>query len=143
MAEFIDLPSITKRLREVITQSGLNAKEFAERADIAPATLSQNVNERSPINVTSINKIIATFPEEVDPYWFVFGERGEAVPRPAVDASQELPQEVEALQKILRQQAEEIAQLRTALSEKRTKEISHITVFYSDNSFSTFEEHTP
>lgn len=76
MTDFIDLPAITRRLKEVVERSGLSSKEFAERTDIAPATLSQNINERSPINVASINKILATFPELVDPYWFVFGESG-------------------------------------------------------------------
>lgn len=140
MTDFIDLPSITRRLKEVIMRSGLNAKEFAERADIAPATLSLNVNERTPINVASINKIISAFPEEVDPYWFVFGERGEAVPRPAAPTETTLPQDIEALQEILRKQAEEIVRLQGELAQKQGKEIAHITVFYTDNSFSTFDE---
>lgn len=142
MSDFIDLPSIGKRLKEVIARSGLNAKEFSDRAGIAPATLSQSINERAQINVASINKIIAAFPEEVDPYWFVFGEQGQDAPRPTTASSEELPQEIGALQEVLRKQAEEIVQLRSALADKQAREIAHITVFYTDNSFSTFEEKT-
>lgn len=143
MSEFIDLTSITKRLKEVLAASGLNAKEFADRAGIAPATFSLNINERSQINVVSINKILEAFSELVDPYWFVFGDRAKEVPRPEETEVAELPQEVGALQEILRKQAEEIAQLRASLAEKRAKEIASITVFYTDNSFSTYEEKTP
>lgn len=120
--------------------SGLSSKDFAERAELSQATLSQNLNERTLINVSSINKIIETFPEQVDPYWFVFGDAGKDVPRPVTEPAGELPQEVEALQALLLKQAEELARLRSELEQHKKKEIAHITVFYTDNSFSTFAE---
>ena len=140
MTDFIDLPAITRRLKEVVERSGLSSKEFAERTDIAPATLSQNINERSPINVASINKILATFPELVDPYWFVFGESGKETSLSDIETAPQLSNNADALQAILRKQVEEISQLKAELELQRKKEIAHITVFYTDNSFSTFDE---
>lgn len=140
MSEFIDLAAITRRLREVINNSGLTAKDFATRAGIAPATLSLNLNERQLINVVTINKIIEHYPELVDPYWFLFGAEGGQLPRPALPSPIDTSEgdETERFRTILISQAEEIARLKAELEGRRSKEIDHITVFYTDNSFSSF-----
>ena len=58
MAEFLNLDEITKRLKRIVEQSGLSAKDFALGAGIPQATLSQILNEKQQINVSTINKVI-------------------------------------------------------------------------------------
>ena len=141
MAEYIDLVAITKRLKDVVEKSGLTSREFATRAGIAPATLSQNLNEKQLINVPTINKIIEHFSHLITPEELVFGcpERsstmGEASCAPGdryADSTKD------GLRAILQAQAEEIARLKAELGGRKEKGIAHITVFYDDNSFATF-----
>lgn len=141
MAEYIDLVAITKRLKDVVEKSGLTSRDFAARAGISPATLSQNLNEKQPINVPTINKIIEHFSHLVSPEELVFGTSnsnfsmlGEAHATEGVNKGGDR----DGLRTILQSQAEEIAHLKAELKGHRKKDIAHITVFYDDNSFATF-----
>jgi len=142
MAEFLNLDEITKRLKRIVEQSGLSAKDFALGAGIPQATLSQILNEKQQINVATINKIVEHFSDIMSPEEFVFGVSGVSN-----DSGQDLfastgvkGEEKETLRAILQAQAEEIARLKTEVQERREKGIAHITVFYDDNSFATFKD---
>lgn len=141
MAEYIDLAAITKRLKDVVEKSGLTSREFATRAGIAPATLSQNLNEKQLINVPTINKIIEHFSHLITPEELVFGSSessstmGEASCAPGDRCTDSTK---DGLRAILQAQAEEIARLKAELRGRKEKGIAHITVFYDDNSFATF-----
>ena len=74
MAEFLNLDEITKRLKRIVEQSGLSAKDFALGAGIPQATLSQILNEKQQINVSTINKVIEHYPDLVSPNELLFGE---------------------------------------------------------------------
>ena len=136
MAEYIDLASITKRLKDVIKKSGLTSREFATRAGLSPATLSLNLNEKQQINVPTINKIIEHFSDLITPEELVFGTSDS---RPAAGNLFDQGQaNQDDLRVILQAQAEEIARLKAELKGRKEKGIAHITVFYDDNSFATF-----
>ena len=136
MAEYIDLASITKRLKDVVEKSGLTSREFATRAGLSPATLSLNLNEKQQINVPTINKIIEHFSDLITPEELVFGISDS---RPAVGILFDQGQaNQDDLRAILQAQAEEIARLKAELKGRKEKGIAHITVFYDDNSFATF-----
>lgn len=142
MAEFINLIDITRRLRIVLDQSGMSAKEFSQRADISQGTLSLNLNEKQLINVATINKVIEHFPEIVDPYWFLFGDgaSGGSRPEPQGKVEPEQDSTPDQMHELIAFQAEEIARLKKELESKKQREIERIMVFYSDNSFHTFSD---
>lgn len=141
MAEYIDLAAITKRLKDVVEKSGLTSREFATKAGIAPATLSQNLNEKQLINVTTINKLIEHFSHLITPEELVFGcsensyQIGETS---SASFDRHTDSTKDGLRAILQAQAEEIARLKAELKGRKEKGIAHITVFYDDNSFATF-----
>ena len=142
MSEYIDLPAITKRLKEVVDRSELTSRDFAMKAGIAPATLSLNLNEKQLINVATINKIVEHFSDIMSPEEFVFGASSVSHEsrRDLFTSAGVKGEEKEALRTILQAQAEEIARLKAEVRERREKGIAHITVFYDDNSFATFKD---
>lgn len=141
MAEYIDLAAITKRLKDVVEKSGLTSREFATKAGIAPATLSQNLNEKQLINVTTINKLIEHFSHLITPEELVFGSSQNSYQigeTSSASFDRYTDSTKDGLRAILQAQAEEIARLKAELKGRKEKGIAHITVFYDDNSFATF-----
>jgi DNA-binding helix-turn-helix protein len=144
MAEFLNLDEITKRLKRIVEQSGLSAKDFALGAGIPQATLSQILNEKQQINVSTINKVIEHYPDLVNPHELLFGggsahqESAESGLFPSIGLAETSDKTVDALQATLLAQREEITRLKSELAHREAKTIDHITVFFTDNSFMTF-----
>jgi DNA-binding helix-turn-helix protein len=145
MAEFLNLDEITKRLKRIVEQSGLSAKDFALGAGIPQATLSQILNEKQQINVSTINKVIEHYPDLVSPNELLFGETSAAHQGPiasglfaSIGLAETSEKTVDALQATLLAQSEEITRLKSELAQRQAKTIDHITVFFTDNSFMTF-----
>ena len=141
MAEFLNLDEITKRLKRIVEQSGLSAKDFALGAGIPQATLSQILNEKQQINVSTINKVIEHYPDLVNPHELLFGEGSahqESGLFPSIGLAETSDKTVDALQATLLAQREEITRLKSELAQREAKTIDHITVFFTDNSFMTF-----
>jgi len=144
MAEFLNLDEITKRLKRIVEQSGLSAKDFALGAGIPQATLSQILNEKQQINVSTINKVIEHYPDLVSPNELLFGETSEHQESissglfASIGLAETSDKTVDALQATLLAQSEEITRLKSELAQRQAKTIDHITVFFTDNSFMTF-----
>lgn len=144
MAEFLNLDEVTKRLKRIVERSGLSAKDFALGASIPQATLSQILNEKQQINVSTINKVIEHYPNLVNPMELLFGEASapqdstESSLFALMETSETSDKAVEALQATLLAQSEEISRLKSELAQRQAKTIDHITVFFTDNSFITF-----
>ena len=140
MAEFLNLDEITKRLKRIVEQSGLSAKDFALGAGIPQATLSQILNEKQQINVSTINKVIEHYPDLVSPNELLFGDQ-ESISSglfASIGLAETSDKTVDALQATLLAQSEEITRLKSELAQRQAKTIDHITVFFTDNSFMTF-----
>ena len=120
------------------------AKEFAAKVGIAQSTLSGILNAKQEINVPIINKVIATHnPEELDPYWLLFGgseelSREGAAQSPTKEATVD-GQALAPLLDRLEAQCLEIERLKAELAAlSHTRSIDHIAIYYSDNSFERF-----
>lgn len=138
MKDFIDREAISIRLKQILDESGMNAKEFATQMEIAQATLSQIVTGKTMINLETINKVIRHAPgclSEFNTLWFLFGDASPI-------ASDELLRKTNvsdtAKTDILVKQAEELGKLREQLEQTKPKEIDRIVVFYTDNSVATY-----
>ena len=125
-------------------QEDCRAKHFALGAGIPQATLSQILNEKQQINVSTINKVIEHYPDLVNPHELLFGEgsahqeSAESGLFPSIGLAETSDKTVDALQATLLAQSEEITRLKSELAQRQAKTIDHITVFFTDNSFMTF-----
>ncbi len=72
------IKQITARLRHMMETLGLNAKKFAELADIPPATLSQTLDNRNNPTLPTLLKISKGFPEW-SLSWIISGEGPERI----------------------------------------------------------------
>ncbi|KGN67175.1 helix-turn-helix domain-containing protein [Porphyromonas sp. COT-239 OH1446] len=147
MADFINLAEISKRIRELQDMSGMTAKDFSAKTEIPASTLSQINNGKILPSVDNINKIIDKWSDLMSPTYLLFGIRDEGLSNRASLASSEGAQssdlfsshgQDDRLREVLIGQAEEIGRLKEQIEASRPKEISHITVFYTDSSFATF-----
>lgn len=139
MEDFIDRKAISSRLKQILDESGMNAKEFAILTDISQATLSQVITGKSLINLESINKVIA-HAKDLDGFdisWFLFGgNNGIDIPADGVKGAGSRPLVADFGKAI--EQAEELGKLRQRLEQSKPKEIERIVVFYTDNSIATY-----
>lgn len=138
MKDFIDREAISARLRQILDESEMNAKEFATRMEIAQATLSQIVTGKTLINLETINKVIRYAPRALSEFnilWFLFGE---ASPIASDDLLRKTNVSDTARADILVKQAEELGKLKAQLEQTKPKEIDRIVVFYTDNSIATY-----
>ncbi|MDO4707165.1 MAG: helix-turn-helix transcriptional regulator [Porphyromonadaceae bacterium] len=138
MKDFIDREAISARLRQILDESEMNAKEFATRMEIAQATLSQIVTGKTLINLETINKVIRYAPRSLSEFntlWFLFGE---VSPIASDDLLGKTNMSDTARIDILVKQAEELGKLRAELEQTKPKEIDRIVVFYTDNSIATY-----
>lgn len=138
MKDFIDKEAISIRLKQILEESGMSAKDFATAMQIAQPTLSQITTGKTFINLETINKIVRYGPEHLSGFnvlWFVFGEGAPAIDTPNSHRAE--PAEA-ATAGVLVKQAEEIGRLRALLEQNKPKEIERIVVFYTDNSIATY-----
>lgn len=150
MADFLDLSAISSRLKELYERSGMTAKDYSSKIGVAASTFSSIINEKQEVNVAMINKVIASYPiHELDPYWFLFGVAQSVDPVTRVidhsyDHGEEVAGQIHILLDRIEQQSAELARLRSELALRgESKQIEHIAVFYSDNSYARYysEEH--
>lgn len=149
MIDYINLQDISKRIKELQDRSGMTAKDFSAATDIPASTLSQINTGKILPSVDNINKIISKWSHLISPSWLLFGI--EEMPS-FYNTSTEVglgtnPHGDQALsnlegdnktREVLLAQAEEIGRLKSLIENNKPKEIAHITVFYTDNSFATF-----
>lgn len=137
MADYIDLDMVALRLIQIQEESGLTAKAFCERTEIASSTYSQIRNKSGKVNIEIINKLVKHWGQQYDPLWILLGvepESGDlfasASPSTEVDNSERDAQLLAA--------HEEIGRLRAELAAKQSREIEQIMVFYSDKSVENY-----
>lgn len=148
MADYLNLQEISKRIKELQERSGMTAKDFSAETDIPASTLSQINNGKILPSVDNINKIVAKWSHLISPSWLLFGLEevsghrdgmgGEASSSDSLDLFRSEIGQDNKLRDTLVTQAEEIGRLKSMLERNKPKEIAHITVFYTDNSFATF-----
>lgn len=141
MTDFIDLDAIAGRLQELIAQEECAAKDFAERCEISPSTLSQVLNRKTKINVESINKIIRNV-SSIDPMWLLFGEamkRTEDSPHLPPMSNGESDDRYVALYQRLEEQAAEIGLLKMQNDQLKKSDIERIVIYRKDSKFATYK----
>lgn len=148
MTDYLNLQEIAKRIKELQEKSGMTAKDFSAETEIPASTLSQINNGKIPPSVENINKIIAKWSHLISPSWLLFGVEEQAHSPNSIGSASVATGELELfradqgadnrLRDTLVAQAEEIGRLKATIESNKPKEIAHITVFYTDNSFATF-----
>lgn len=129
--EYLDLRSITDRLKIILEDTNLSNKEFCDTCGISTATFSQIVNGKTQINVDTINKVVSAFGKKYSPDWFVLG-RGNM-------NNDEIPAVYNNdMTSIVEKKNQEINLLKEKLQNISEKKVSTITVYYSDNSYMNF-----
>lgn len=137
MTEFIDLDAIALRLVELHEKTGMSAKEFSGETGIPPSSFSQIKAGSTKINVDTINKVIQRWGNQYSPMWFLFGkEVGEE--RSPLDGS-EAEASQNSLSPLVLDRLEELGKIKATLAQSTPKEISHITVYYTDKSFANYK----
>lgn len=128
--DYLDLKLITERLKTILHETNLSNKEFCDSSGISPATFSQIINGKTQINVDTINKVVSTFGGKYSADWFVLG-RGSMNNGDISANSNNFSMEIE-------KKNQEINLLKEKLKNIESKQVSNITVYYSDNSYMNF-----
>lgn len=136
MTEFIDLDAIALRLVELHEKTGMSAKEFSGETGIPPSTFSQIKGGATKINVETINKVIQRWGGQYSPMWFLFGKEDGGELLDASEGSKEAGQN--SLSPLVLDRLEELGKIKATLAQSNPKEISHITVYYTDKSFANY-----
>ena len=137
-----------ERIRQLMEASQMSQKDFAERTEISPASLSSIFNGRTRATLNHIQAIHKAFPD-VDTNWLLFGtgdmhtggaaeDEGSSVPSGDgfLPFSNEPPRVVPAPPVPYRQH--EDYGMRQAEPEKIRREVKEIRVFYDDGTYESF-----
>lgn len=124
-----------KRLEKILEEYELTAAAFAQKIAVGRASISHILSGRNKPSLDFVLKVIARFPE-VDLYWLLLGQgsfpKKETVSSPAILAPQK-----EAT--LFSEQPLNISKNKPAIKASPEKSIKRIVIFYTDQSFESFE----
>ncbi len=126
-----------KRIRQLLREKNLSAVRLAGMLGVQPSSISHLISGRNKPNYDFIAKLLRAFPE-IDPDWFLLGEgemfrsRGGELFRAEKELS--LPFDLSP------KEAEQVSGSPFIPSPSDGKQVERIVFFYTDRSFSVYEE---
>lgn len=118
------------RLATIMQKEGINARQFAERVGIQPATMSNILNGRNNPSLDVLQRVIYAFPT-ISPEWMFVGNG--SMYR-SIDGQPTLF-DMEINAKEPQQSDETAARDISVRKENSTKNIQKVVIFYSDGTF--------
>lgn len=134
--KMVNTADFTKRLEKILEEYELSAAAFAQKIDVGRATISHILSGRNKPSLDFALKVIAAFPE-VDLYWLLLGQG--SFPK-SQDHHSPIPTLVPLSEPSARtaQQATETSRIPSS-HQSAGKAIKKIVVFYTDNTFESYE----
>ena len=124
----INTPEFTKRLEKVMEYYGETASSFADKIGVQRSSISHILSGRNKPSLDFVLKVLAQF-QEVELYWLLNGKG--TFPKPTESVIENSP-----IQELSIPKSETTA----SVSQKASKKIKRIVIFYHDGTFENFEQ---